>query len=85
MLTMSLKGAIYNKKYYTDNKVRISEKKREAYQEDLEKSRADGVAHTRASYDKGPNSGEKSTAKSKASIAIFYLAIQLYHMHNHIY
>ena len=42
---MPLKGAkkrSYNKKYYTDNKERISEKKKEAYQEDL--GHADGTA-----------------------------------------
>ena len=63
----------------------ISEKKREAYQEDLEKSHADGVAHTRASYDKYTDSGAKSTARSKASISVYYKAIQLYHMHSYTY
>ena len=57
----------YNKKYYTDNKERISEKKKEAYQDDLEKSRADSAARTKASYDKDPKGGGKSTAKSKDS------------------
>ena len=48
---MPLKGAkrSYNKKYYTDNKERMSEKKKEAYQEDLEKSHADSAALTKAS------------------------------------
>ena len=67
---MPLKGAkkkSYNKKYYTENKERISEKKKEAYQEDLEKSRADSASRTRASYDNDPESGAKSTARSKAS------------------
>ena len=57
---MPLKGAkkrSYNKKYYTDNKGRISEKKKEAYQEDLEKSRADSTSRSRASYDNDPDSG----------------------------
>ena len=57
----------YNKKYYTDNRERISEKKKKAYQDDLEKSSADSAARTKASYDKDPDSGAKSTARSKAS------------------
>ena len=68
---MPLKGAkkrSYNKKYYADNKERISEKKKEAYQEDLEKSRVDSVSRTRTSYDKDPESGSKSTARSKATV-----------------
>ena len=67
---MPLKGAkkrSYNKKYYADNKERISEKKKEAYQEDLEKSRADSASLTRTSYDKDPESGAKSIARSKAT------------------
>ena len=67
---MPLKGAkkrSYNKKYYTDNRERISEKNKEAYQADLEKSCVDGAARNRASYNKDPDSGAKSTARVKAT------------------
>ena len=64
---MPLKGAKkrrYNKQYYAANKDTISEKKKVAYQDELEKSRTDSAARSKASYDKDPESGIKSTAKS---------------------
>ena len=51
----------------------------------LGESHADGVAHIRASYDKYPDSGAKSTARLKASISVYHKAIQLYHMHSYTY
>ena len=36
-----------------------------AYQEELEKSRADSASRSKASYDKDPDGGIKSTVRSK--------------------
>ena len=62
---MPLKGAkkrCYNEKYYADNKDTISERKKAAYHEELEKSREDTAARSKTSYDKDPDSGAKSAA-----------------------
>ena len=43
---MPLKGAkkkAYNKKYYAENKDKISENKKDSYHEELDKSRADSA------------------------------------------
>ena len=37
-----------------------------SYDKDLPKSHEDSAAHSKASYDKDPDSGTKSTARSKA-------------------
>ena len=55
----------YSKQYYAANKDTISEKKMVAYQEELEKSCADSASRSKASYDKDPDSGIKSTVRSK--------------------
>ena len=63
---MPLKGAkkkAYNKKYYTDNTDKISEKKRDSYREELDKSCADSAARSKSSYDKDI---KKSRADSAA-------------------
>ena len=44
----------YNKSYYSANKDTISDKKKEAYHEDLERSRTESAARSKASYDKEP-------------------------------
>jgi len=52
---MPLKGAkkkYYNKKYYAQNKDKISEQKKTAYYEVLEKSRVETAARSKDSYDK---------------------------------
>ena len=52
---MPLKGKKkrkYNKRYYSANKETISDKKKEAYQENLERSRNESAQCSRASYDK---------------------------------
>ena len=65
---MPLKGAKkgrYNKQYYVANKDTISEKKKVAYKDELEKNRTDSAACSKASYYKDPESGIKSTARYK--------------------
>ena len=69
---MSLKGAkkrSYNKKYYFKNKDKdiISTRKKEAYYEDLDKSREEFATRSKTNYDKHPDSGAKSTARSKVN------------------
>ena len=65
---MPLKGANkrnYNKKYYADNKDKISEKKKVAYQEELDKNRADTAARSKTSYYKDLESSRADTAARK--------------------
>ena len=67
---MPVKGAkkrSYNKKYYFKNKDMISTRKKEAYYEDLDKSREEFAACSKTIYDKHPDSGTRSTARSKAN------------------
>ena len=67
---MPLKGAkkrSYNKKYYFENKDIISTRKKEAYYEDLDKSREEFATCSKTNYDKHPDSGTKSTARSKVN------------------
>ena len=67
---MPLKGAkkrSYNKKYYFENKDIISTRKKEAYYEDLDKSREEFATHSKTNYNKHPNSGAKLTARSKVN------------------
>ena len=68
---MPLKGAkkkVYNKKYYTDNKDKISEEKRDSYREELDKSCADSAVRSKSSYDKDiKKSHVDSAARSKSS------------------
>ena len=47
---MPLKGAkkrTYNKKYYAENKDKISERKKVVYHDDLDKSRVDSAARSK--------------------------------------
>ena len=67
---MTLKGAKkrgYNRKYYFESKDIISTHKKEAYYEDLDKSREESAARSKTNYDKHPDSGAKLTARSKAN------------------
>ena len=57
---MPLKDAKKRRKYYMDNKERMSEKNMEAIKKTWR-------TPTKASYDKDPDSSAKSTARSKAS------------------
>ena len=68
---MPLKDAkkrIYNKKYYTDNKERISEKKERKVV--IWRDMHYDLCQIEASYNKDPDSGAKSTARLKASIKL---------------
>ena len=59
---MPLKGAkkrSYNKKHYFENKDMISTRKKDAYHEDLNKSREESAARSKTNYDKHPDSGAK--------------------------
>ena len=50
---MPLKGAKkkkYNKKYYADNKQKISERKKEAYRKNTETNRLETAAHKKDDY-----------------------------------
>ena len=67
---MTLKGAkkrSYNKKYYFENKDINYTHKKEVYYEDLDKSREEFATHSKTNYNKHPNSGTKSTARSKVN------------------
>ena len=67
---MPLKGSkkrSYNKKYYFENKDIISTRKKEAYYEDLDKSREEFATRSKRNYDKHPDSGAKSTARLKVN------------------
>ena len=67
---MPLKGAkkrSYNKKYYFKNIDIISTRKKEAYYEDMDRSREESATHSKTNYDKHPDSGAKSTARSEAN------------------
>ena len=67
---MPLKGAkkrSYNKKYYFENKNMISTHKKEAYYEDLDKTSEESSTCSKTNYDKHPDNGTKSTARSKAN------------------
>jgi len=68
-VTMPLKGAktvSYKQKHYFENKDIISTRKKEAYYEDLDKSHEESAACSKTNYDKHPDSGAKSTARSGA-------------------
>ena len=45
----------------------ISTRKKEAYYEDLDKSREEFATHSKTNYDKCPDSGAKSAARSKVN------------------
>ena len=67
---MPLKGAkkrSCNKKYYFENKDIISTRKKEAYYEDLDKSREEFATRSKINYDMHPDSGAKSTTRSKVN------------------
>ena len=67
---MPLKGAkkrSYNKKYYFENKDIISTCKKEAYYKDLDKSHEEFTTLSKTNYNKHPDSGAKSTARSKVN------------------
>ena len=68
---MPLKGTkkrTDNKKYYFENKDIISTHKKEAYYEDLHKNHEEIATHSKINYDKHPDSGTKSTARSKVNL-----------------
>ena len=59
------KGA--TRSIYFENKNIISTRKKEAYYEDMDKSREESATHSKTNYDKNPDSGAKSTARSEAN------------------
>ena len=67
---MPLKGTkkrTDNKKYYFENKDIISTHKKEVYYEDLDKSHEEFATCSKTNYNKHPDSGAKSTARSKVN------------------
>ena len=65
---MNLRGewtrVVFEELYYAESNLKIADKKKEDYQEALEKSRADSAERSHDSYIKDP---EKSCAQSRES------------------
>ena len=66
---MPLKGAKkeLQQEVLLQNKDIISTRKKEAYYKDLDKSCEEFATRSKTNYDKHPNSGAKSTARSKVN------------------
>ena len=65
---MPLKGAkkkTYNKKCYAENKDKVTEKKRDSYHEELDKSCFDSAAQSKSSYDKDIEKGRADSAAQR--------------------